>query len=151
MTVRLRAHHLLCVLTYVGRGYSRAFTENYDAIVARLVAGEDVALVAGPDEICAPELEVPDAHCLRDSVVERDQRAAQSVGDLLGRAIVPGQRLDLDAPVIARLRQAFKAGEVRSACLRCEWFSLCTEIADRDYPDVRLAQGRLAPPPLADT
>ena len=25
MTIRLRAHHLLCLLTYAGKGYSPAF------------------------------------------------------------------------------------------------------------------------------
>ena len=38
MTVRLRAHHLLCMLTYVGKGYTAAFTANYDRIVERLNA-----------------------------------------------------------------------------------------------------------------
>ena len=42
MTVRLRAHHLLCLLTYVGKGYSPAFTANYDKMVKRLAGGEDV-------------------------------------------------------------------------------------------------------------
>ena len=39
MTVRLRAHHLLCLLTYVGKGYSPAFTANYDKVVRRLGEG----------------------------------------------------------------------------------------------------------------
>ncbi len=54
MTVRLRAHHLLCMLTYVGKGYSPAFVENYEVIAARLSAGEEIELVAGPDDICGP-------------------------------------------------------------------------------------------------
>ena len=49
MTVRLRAHHLLCMLTYVGKGYSPAFVENYEAIAARLSAGEEIEMVAGPE------------------------------------------------------------------------------------------------------
>ncbi len=48
VTVRLRAHHLLCLLTYVGKGYTPAFTANYDAVVARLDAGEDRAAGRGP-------------------------------------------------------------------------------------------------------
>ncbi len=38
--VRLRAHHLLCLLTYVGKGYSEAFVRRADALAARLSAGE---------------------------------------------------------------------------------------------------------------
>lgn len=139
MTVRLRAHHLLCILTYAGAGYSRAFTDNYDEIVKRLAAGENVSLVAGPDEICAPELDAPDAHCWRESVEERDQQAARSLAELLARPIAPGQQVDLDAGLIARLRQAFKTGSIRAACAGCEWFSLCAEIATADYRGVKLA------------
>ncbi len=56
MTVRLRGHHLLCMLTFVGKGYSPAFVENYDRIAGRLSEGEDILLVDGPDDICAPLL-----------------------------------------------------------------------------------------------
>ena len=54
MTVRLRGHHLLCLLAYKGEGYSPAFIANLDRIAARLTAGEDAVLVDGPDDICAP-------------------------------------------------------------------------------------------------
>ncbi len=45
MTVRLRTHHLLCLLTYVGRGYSPAFVENMDQVAARLSEGREGILV----------------------------------------------------------------------------------------------------------
>ncbi|TJU92322.1 MAG: DUF1284 domain-containing protein, partial [Mesorhizobium sp.] len=64
MTVRLRAHHLLCLLTYVGKGYSPAFTANYDKVVKRLGEGEAVLIVSGPDAICAPMLDEREPHCL---------------------------------------------------------------------------------------
>ena len=50
MTVRLRPHHLLCLLTYVGKGYSPAFTANYDAIAMRIEQGEELLIVSGPDD-----------------------------------------------------------------------------------------------------
>ena len=37
--MNLRVHHLLCAPLYVGKGYSEKFTENMDAIVARLKEG----------------------------------------------------------------------------------------------------------------
>ena len=80
MTIRLRAHHLLCLLTYVGKGYSPAFTANYDAIAERLSRGEDILLVSGPDDICAPLLDEPEPHCLNEGVIERDRLAARDEG-----------------------------------------------------------------------
>ena len=135
MTIRLRAHHLLCLLTYVGKGYSPAFTANYDRVAERLSRGEDILLVSGPDDVCAPLLDGPEPHCLNESVVERDRLAAQDVGELLARPIRVGTCVDLDTAMLARMRQAFSAGLVRKACGGCEWNELCGTIAAGGYSD----------------
>ncbi len=138
MTVRLRPHHLLCMLTYAGAGYSKAFTVNFDAIAARISRGAVVAIVSGPDDICAPLLDEPDAHCLRDSVRERDVLAARELGILLGTDIVEGQCLTLGASAIHTMREAFASGRTRDACLGCEWHSACTNLASADFRGTRL-------------
>jgi hypothetical protein len=135
VTIRLRAHHLLCLLTYVGKGYSPAFTANYDGIAERLSRGEDILLVSGPDDVCAPLLDDPEPHCLNESVVERDRLATQDVEELLARPILVGTRLDLDTATLARMRQAFAADLVRKACGGCEWNELCGTIAAGGYSD----------------
>ncbi|OBQ70710.1 DUF1284 domain-containing protein [Mesorhizobium erdmanii] len=138
MTVRLRSHHLLCLLTYVGKGYSAAFVANYDVIAKRLGRGEDILIVLGPDDICQPLLSEVDPHCRRDSAAARDELAARDVGKLLGRPIRAGARLSLDAAMLAGLRAAFSAGVTREACQGCEWASLCTTVAAGGYRDVRV-------------
>lgn len=143
MTVRLRPHHLLCVLTYVGRGYSPAFTANMTAVAERLGAGEDIELVAEPDDICAPLLDGPDPHCHRASVVERDRAAARDLSPLLGFEIRTGTHLVLDDDVIGRLRAAFASGTTRSACTGCEWVDLCGSIAASEFDGVVLKGNRL--------
>ncbi|MER9434720.1 DUF1284 domain-containing protein [Mesorhizobium sp. M0239] len=135
MTIRLRAHHLLCLLTYVGKGYSPAFIANYDRVAERLSRGEDILLVSGPDDVCAPLLDEPEPHCFNESVVERDRLAALDVEELLARPIRVGTHLDLDTGTLARMRQAFSAGLVRKACGGCEWNELCSTIAAGGYSD----------------
>ena len=138
MTVRLRAHHLLCLLTYVGKGYSAAFIANYDAIAERLGRGEDILIVSGPDDICQPMLREVESHCLGESAAGRDELAARDVGKLLARPIQAGARFSLDAATLASLRAAFSAGVTREACQGCEWAGLCTTVAAGGYRDVRL-------------
>lgn len=133
MTIRLRPHHLLCLLTYVGKGYSPGFTANYDALAGRIAGGEPVTIVAGPDAICAPMVDQPDAHCSLESVVHRDRLAARDVGRLLGRPIEVGTLLVLDPAILARLRAAFTSGSTREACLECPWSDLCTSVAADGY------------------
>ena len=138
MTVRLRPHHLLCLLTYVGKGYSPAFTANYDAIAMRIEQGEELLIVSGPDDICAPRLGEGEAHCLEDDITLRDQLAARDVGLLLARPIGSGQALTLDDVLLARMRKAFASGATRSACKACQWNSLCTSVAASGYRDTRV-------------
>lgn len=138
MTVRLRAHHLLCMLTYVGKGYSPAFVEYYEAIAARLSAGEEIELVAGPDDICDPLTADPDAHCHGASVVERDRAATEAVARLLGSPLSPGARITPSASLLARLRKTFATGEIRTACSGCEWSGLCESVADGGYVGARV-------------
>ena len=139
MTVRLRAHHLLCMLTYVGKGYSPAFVENYEAIAARLSAGEEIELVTGPDDICRPLTADPEAHCHGTGVIERDRAAAEAVARLLGRPLGPGARITLGASLLARLRKTFATGEIRTACSGCEWSGLCDSVVDGGYVGARVA------------
>ena len=129
MTVRLRPHHLLCILTYVGKGYSPAFTANMTAIAGRLAAGETVEIVTGPDDICAPLLDGPDPHCYRASVTERDRAATHDLGHLLGLEPRTGVHLVMKTDLVGRLRAAFASNRIRSACAGCEWVDLCGAVA----------------------
>ncbi|UXN73705.1 DUF1284 domain-containing protein [Devosia sp. A8/3-2] len=137
MTVKLRAHHLLCMLTYVGRGYTPAFTANYDAIITRLGAGEAIELVVGPDDVCTPLSGIGQPHCHNDSVIERDRLARLAVADLLA-SIDLTQPFHLDQTTLAALRTAFSTGQIWPACAGCEWSALCDSVAGSGYAGASL-------------
>lgn len=139
MTVRLRTHHLLCVLTYVGKGYSAAFVANLDAIADRIAGGEAVRIVEGPDDICDPLLVDENAHCRTERVRRRDRVAATDLSAVLGRPVELGTALSLGSAELAGLRTAFASGRVRHACAGCEWSDLCSSVGDDGFPNVRLA------------
>lgn len=130
------------MLTYAGRGYSPAFCENFDRIAERIGGGEDIRIVAGPDDVCAPLLEAEDRHCHDPRVTRRDTRAAEAISALLGRPVAPGAALSLDPALLDRLRDAFAAGRIRDACAGCEWTDLCDGIADAGFDGTRLPNGR---------
>ncbi len=142
MTVRLRAHHLLCMLTYVGKGYSPAFVENYEVIAARLSAGEEIELVAGPDDICGPLTADSEAHCHGASVIARDRAAADAVARLIGSPLPLGARITPTLALIELLRANFATGEIRGACTGCEWSDLCDQVAGDAFASARVAPTR---------
>lgn len=139
MTLRLRPHHLLCMLTYVGKGYTPGFVANYDRLAARISEGEVIEVVSGPDDMCQPLLCEQAPHCHDASVLRRDARALSDVTAMLGRPVQVGTRLLPDAHLIARLRAGFRAGLNRTACQRCDWQSFCTEVADGGFAGCRVS------------
>lgn len=137
MTVSLRPHHLLCILTHVGKGYSPAFTDNLAAIIQRIANGEEVEIVDGPDDVCAPLLGKRIVHCHRKRVAARDHAASNEIGKILSIRVRPGQRIVLHADSIRSLRREFAAKRVRSACEGCRWSSLCTSVASAGFSGTR--------------
>lgn len=138
MTVELRPHHLLCMLTYAGAGYGEAFCAGYDALIRRIAGGEPIRLVDGPDDVCRPISNDPAAHCHRPSVRQRDARAAAALSAELGRPIAAGAVVEPKPELIARLRDAFAKGRIRAACAGCDWAPLCDAIAGEAYARARL-------------
>lgn len=132
------------MLAYRGTGYTEAFTANYDRAMERLNAGEDILVVAGPDDICAALLGEPDCHCHFESIALRDGDAAAAVSAQVGRPIAAGDTLALDVETLATLRDAFTTGAIRKACgaypgsAACEWYDLCSAIAAKGFADAKL-------------
>jgi hypothetical protein len=117
VTVRIRPHHLLCLLTFAGEFFF------------------------GPDDICAPLLGDPECHCREGTVLERDRRAADALSSLLKQPIRENASIQLNAETLNRMRKAFAAGEIRQACNGCQWAPLCDKIADRGFHQTRLLCG----------
>lgn len=137
--LRLRGHHLLCLLTYKGLGYSPVFVAGMTAVATALTAGREAVIVDGPDDICAPLCLAEDKpHCHEETVPLRDARALALVAGVLGRPLAAGDRLRLDRDMIARLRAAYAAGAFTDACSLCEWQPLCRDIAAAGFGEVIL-------------
>ena len=142
--VKLRGHHLLCMLPYIGRGYTERFTQNFDALVERLNHGASIKIVAGMDDVCAAlhcgdNGDYKDAeHCKRERALERDKTALQDVGAALGRELKSGEVLAFTPEITAILREKFANGSLRQACNGCEWFGICSGIAACGFAGVKL-------------
>ena len=150
MAVRLRPHHLLCMLTFVGEGYSQAFTDNFQAVLQKIVAGKElIQIVTGPDDICAPLHASSTAHCLNRGIETRDRHAAQALSVTLSTPIESGAILSLQPSTLDLLRSAFASGAIRSACTDCQWKPLCDRIAANNFSGTCLLEGApCAPNPL---
>lgn len=158
--VRLRGHHLLCMLTYVGKGYTPNFSRNFALVMARISArrhGILVRIVATPDDLCRPlcgEHRVKRrSHCYSNNVQERDRLALVDAAAVLGiRELRPGMMIRLSMHNINTLRAAYRTATLaaagatgfvlpRRACDLCTWHALCDRVAITDYPQTHLRDG----------
>jgi uncharacterized protein len=134
--IRLRGHHLLCMLTYKGLGYTPAFTENMTRTIEAISAGGPITLVEGPDDLCAALDEGcgHEGHCSEARTFQRDKDAIAALSGLLP-LLDPLQPFVLDTERLKAIRNAFAKGTIRAACADCEWTPICDRIAADDFAE----------------
>ncbi len=135
--MRIRPHHLLCLQTWVGRGYSEAFTENMNRIAAKLRKHpeEMVILSAGADDICAacPNL-LADGRCRSEEKVRRFDAKVRILleKDALNQT-GRGDNLEGEtyAALHSRIRESGGVSPHPDICGDCDWYGLCEEVGEK--------------------
>jgi len=120
--LRLRPHHLLCVLGFQGKGYSDDFTDNMAAIVdaLRRSGGADcmIEIVTTADAICAPCPHRRGVSCSKAAqIAGLDARHAAALG------LKNGDRLTWGAAQ-ARIRRHVAPDALANLCAGCQWLEL---------------------------
>jgi hypothetical protein len=124
MAIRLRGHHLLCLLGYRGMGYSEAYAANMSQIYERLRTEPEteIELVEGPDDLCVcfPADQV--YHCGNESVFLKDAFVLDRLGLRSGEAHPWGELLQ-------RITERVKPEHIPSWCATCQWlkYGVCEE------------------------
>lgn len=140
MTIRLRGHHLLCLLGFRGMGYSKEFAANMARVYTTLREHpeSEVEIVAGVDALCAcfPGDQV--YHCDESPVFARDALVLERLG------LEPGSRLPW-RDIWRRLQQCVEPSDIDRWCLTCPWrpYGVCVE-------GVKRMQTSAGLPPLGD-
>jgi len=119
--VRLRGHHLLCLLGYQGMGYSPEYVANMTAIHTRLRRTPDtpVEIVEGPDLLCqafpADDPAQP-VHCEEERVMWRDAQILARLG-LRPGAVISWQE------ILDRIIEDVAVEDIPQFCHTCPWLS----------------------------
>jgi len=136
----IRAHHLLCVLGFRGKGYSREFVENMGEVVQRLQSHpEDYIVIEDcPDDICQACPHNTDEGCTRAEggeagVRDRDHALLQRLG------LAPKTEIAVASVYDGIKKHVTRDFMHRHVCRACEWEALghCREGLDelRASPD----------------
>lgn len=122
--IRLRGHHLLCLLGYRGMGYSADFCANMTSIYEKLreQPQTQIVLVEGPDDICAAYPKDKPPHCEEASVAARDSRVLAKLGLQVGS----GMRW---SDVCSAVEGTMEPDDIGRICAGCPWepYGVCED------------------------
>ena len=134
--LHLRPHHLLCLQTFTGRGYSEEFVRHITLVKRQLTRDPRTAieLVSGVDDLCAHCPNNVDGQCTSDNPALFDSKVSRklySTGIISPDAASkdhPGKR-----PVLTGIPDALEISSsvLEECCPGCEWKELCLSIAGK--------------------
>lgn len=124
MPIKLRGHHLFCLLGFRGKGYSEKFCLNMTAIYEqlRLHPETEIEIIEGPDDICRAFPADQHAHCENRSVYRKDSVILEKVGASVGTVHTWGE-------LCGRVADRVVPDDIPHICHDCQWepYGLCRE------------------------
>jgi hypothetical protein len=121
--MRLRAHNLLCIQGFVGKGYDAAFIANMTRVVESLEDATPVTVVATPDALCAACPHARESGCTLHGEGTETGIAHQDRDVLARLRIADGETLPW-AEIVARIAGSVAPQDLDSICGACPWLPL---------------------------
>jgi len=121
--MELRAHNLLCIHGFVGRGYSPEFVANMTRVIESLGNDAPVTVTASPDVLCSACPNLTDAGCVlhgegsEAGIVNQDR-------DVMGRLGIEEGALLAWGDVVVRIAASIAPDDLDSICGSCPWLPL---------------------------
>ena len=135
-TLHLRPHHLLCLQTFVGRGYSDEFVSRMTLVKRQLTEDPDtpIVLVIGADDLCAHCPNCVEGKCTSEKPALFDRLVAEKLIHMQDAG-----NLDRPADHTTQMQLAGIPEElhispdlIEQCCPDCQWKELCISVC-RSY------------------
>src|SRR3989338_8734285 len=119
--MNIRAHHLLCMRYFQGKGYSKKFVSNFYGVIKKLESDPVINIVDYPDVICKACPHLKNDKCMKrlDSE-EKVKKKDEEIMDILG--LKPNQKIKAEA---TKKLVEEKLESLRKTCKDCEWKKFC--------------------------
>lgn len=123
--MRLRAHHLLCILGFRGLGYDEKFVKGMERVIQRIKgkSGLEIKLIEECDDICAACPFNIDGRC-ENKVVGGEERVRERDSQVAERlALKTGNALTIKK-ILASVKEKIKPGDLLVICKDCPWLKM---------------------------
>ena len=136
VVLHLRPHHLLCLQTFTGHGYSEEFVRHMTLVRDQLIREPltPVELVSGVDDLCAHCPNNVDGQCTSDNPALFDSKVSRK---LYSSGLISPDAVSKDPPgkqpVLTGIPDALEISSsvLEECCPGCEWKELCLSIAGK--------------------
>ncbi len=120
-TANIRAHHLLCMKYFKGKGYNKEFVLNFSKIIDELDDDSKIRVTHASDVICSSCPHNSNSKCVKRPTSDIDVRKKDnSAMRILGIKMNQELRVaDAEKLVNSRL------SELKVICEDCEWQKYC--------------------------
>ena len=120
--IKLRGHHLICLHFFHGEGYAPEFIANLRELIDRAIAGGEIAVQSGADDVCGM------CPYLRNEICSFDKGADAEIREMDKTALAllqiePGSRVQW-ADMKERIPGIFSRWS-RTYCEMCDWRNAC--------------------------
>ena len=121
-SLHIRAHHLLCMKYFKGKGYSKEFVSNFYEIIKKLDDNPTIKVINYPDIICSPCPHNVNNKCVKKGlgnerkVKKKDEIIMKHLGLSLNQELKGKEARELVNSNLAKLRRT---------CKDCEWLKYC--------------------------
>lgn len=122
--LHLRPHHLLCLQTFVGRGYSEEFVEHMTLVKRQLTDDTHtrIILVSGADDLCAHCPNCVEGQCTSEKPALFDRLVEEKLAWLDSSSNPPQAISGIPASI------HITADTLSECCPGCDWKELCTKV-----------------------
>ena len=132
--IRIRAHTLLCLQGFRGKGYSPEFVENLAGIHEVLFENPDswVEVVDAPDVVCGACPHREHSGCAINGPLSEEEMKLQDRHVLTLLDLQAGTRIQW-REILDRIRGSITGADLPGICGQCRWLPLgyCREGIDR--------------------
>lgn len=125
-SIQFRPHHFMCTLGFQGKGYSRGFIRNYQAIADQLKEDPDslIQVTNGLDKICgACPHQTNQGLCTKQTFIDKLDQAHQEILRLKDQQIISWSLAK------ETIKAHMTVEKFHEACHGCEWksYGVCEE------------------------
>ena len=117
--LKIRPHHLLCILGFKGLGYSNEFVENMKKIVNHYFKGTKIKIIFGVDDICEKCPHNISQNCIlyKENVIHMDQK-------VIALLEIEYCKIYLSNELLKRVAKKISIENLKEICKNCPWISL---------------------------